>query len=62
VVNDNGGQPEADLLVAELGLSVAFYASRGRPVRDVVGEVAAAHAAASKAFEDMTTAWGDWTT
>jgi hypothetical protein len=61
-MNDNGGNPESDLLVAQLGLSVSFYASRGRPVRDVLGEVAASYAEATRGFEAMTQAWGDWTT
>jgi hypothetical protein len=61
-MNDNSGTPESDLLVAQLGVSVSFYAAHGRPVHDVVGEVAAAHAAAARGFEAMTESWTTVTT
>lgn len=60
-MNDNGGCPEADLLVAQLGGSVRLYAAFGRPVREVVGETVRAHYEAAEGFERMTEQWGEWT-
>jgi hypothetical protein len=60
-MNDNGGQPEADLLIAQLGGSVRLYAAFGRPVREIVGEVERAHYEAAEGFERMANAWGEWT-